>query len=117
MLIRRGKEEGWLNWDVDATQEWAKSSGINFTNATPAMVAGRGIGLLADHDISSPPSSEMPTEVLAIAEDLVLSLTTVKEHALFDRDYRELLESLGSFGKVGDAAITYSHLSYIPNSL
>ncbi|SMY19854.1 unnamed protein product [Zymoseptoria tritici ST99CH_1A5] len=105
MLIRRGKEEGWLNWSLEATHQWARSSGIKFTNATPAIVPGRGIGLLADHDLSSPPSSQMPLEVLAIAEDLVLSLETIKQHALFDRDFREVLESLGQFGATPRGAI------------
>ncbi|KJX97083.1 hypothetical protein TI39_contig562g00006 [Zymoseptoria brevis] len=105
MLIRRGKEEGWLNWGLEATHQWARSSGIKFTNAAPAIVPGRGIGLLADHDLSSPHSSQMPLEVLAIAEDLVLSLETIKQHALFDRDFREVLESLGQFGVTPRGAI------------
>ncbi|CAK4032491.1 Hypothetical predicted protein [Lecanosticta acicola] len=97
MIVRRGKQEGWLHLDVDAVQKWAAASGIKFTNASPTFIPGRGIGLLADHDIRSEPA-EKPCQILELAEDLVLSIDAVKQHASFDKDFRELLESLGEFG-------------------
>lgn len=99
MLIKRGKAEGWLQLDTVALRAWAEASGITFTNASPSTVPGRGMGLLADSDLKAESSS--PTEILSVDEDLVLSGETVRRHAKFDKDFREVLESLGDFGRVG----------------
>lgn len=100
MLIQRGKAEGWLTMDMDAFKKWAATSGINFTNASPAIVPGRGNGLVADRDLTSMDTSHF-AEILRVDEDLVLSVEAIKKHALFDKDLRELLDSLGDFGQVG----------------
>lgn len=57
------------------------------------------MGLLADSDLKAESSS--PTEILSVDEDLVLSGEAVRRHAKFDEDFREVLESLGDFGRVG----------------
>lgn len=95
MLIQRGKTEGWLHLDVDQTKEWAKLSGISFSAASAKSIPGRGLGLTADRDLKA------PEEVLSVPEDLVLSLDTIKQHAQFDSDFRELFESLGASATVG----------------
>ncbi|KAM3418498.1 hypothetical protein BST61_g4478 [Cercospora zeina] len=103
MLIRRGKAEGWLRLDTKALKTWAEASGITFTNASPTAVPGRGTGLLADRDLNTEASS--PTEILTIDQELVLSGEAVKRHAQFDTDFREVLESLGNFGRTPRGAI------------
>lgn len=100
MIVRRGKDEGWLHLDVHGVQKWATASGIKFTNASPAHIPGRGIGLVADHSIISK-RGQKPCQILELTEELVLSLEAVKQHASFDQDFREVLESLGEFGRVG----------------
>ncbi|GIZ40378.1 hypothetical protein CKM354_000371800 [Cercospora kikuchii] len=97
MLIRRGKAEGWLHLDTKSLKTWAEASGITFTNASPTAVPGRGTGLLADRDLKT--ESSLPTEILTIDEELVLSGEAVRRHAQFDKDFREVLESLGDFGR------------------
>ncbi|KAI5369992.1 hypothetical protein Slin15195_G008700 [Septoria linicola] len=97
MLIQRGKAEGWLQLDTIALKTWAEASGIIFTNASPSVVPGRGTGLLADRYLKA--ELAQPTEILSIDEDLVLSGETVRRHAQFDKDFREVLESLGDFGR------------------
>lgn len=95
MLIQRGKTDGWLHLDVKQTQEWAGLSGVTFSAASAARIPGRGIGLTADRDLVA------PQEVLSVAEDLVLSVDTIKRHALFDSDFRGLYDSLGASATVG----------------
>lgn len=101
MLIRRGKAEGWLHLDPKALKTWAEASGITFANASPIAVPGRGTGLLADRDLKT--EASLPTEILTIDEELVLSGEAVRRHAQFDKDFREVLESLGDFGRVGSS--------------
>lgn len=100
MLIQAGKSEGWLHLDVDGVRKWATTSGIGFTKASPRLLPGRGIGLVADRELSTRERGK-PWEILTVAEDLVLSVEAVKKHALFDQDFREVFESLGDFGRVG----------------
>lgn len=100
MIVRRGKDEGWLHLDVHGVQKWATASGIKFTNASPAHIPGRGIGLVADRKITSE-LGQKPCQILELTEELVLSLEAVKQHASFDQDFREILESIGEFGRVG----------------
>lgn len=100
MLIQTGKAEGWLHLDVGAAREWAKMSGIGFTNASPKVIPGRGVGLVADRSLSRREHGK-PWEILTVDEDLVLSIEAVKRHAQFDTDFREVLDSIGDFGTVG----------------
>lgn len=100
MLIQSGKDEGWLHLDVDGVKKWATAGGIGFSNASPSLIPGRGIGLVADRDLSTKDHGQ-PWEVLTVAEDLVLSVEAVKRHAQFDQDFRDVFESLGDFGRVG----------------
>jgi hypothetical protein len=95
MLVQRGKVEGWLHLDVAQTQEWARMSGISFSAASATSISGRGIGLTADRDLTA------FAEVLSVPEDLVLSVDTIKQHAQFDSDFRELFDSLGASATVG----------------
>lgn len=111
MLIRRGKAEGWLQLDTTALKTWAEASGITFINASPSVVPGRGVGLLANSDLMS--ESSYPTEILSIDEELVLSGDAVRRHAQFDKDFREVLESLGDFGRVGPVSISPSLPEYV----
>ncbi|KAF2171196.1 hypothetical protein M409DRAFT_63568 [Zasmidium cellare ATCC 36951] len=98
MLIQTGKAEGWLHLDVDSVRTWATTSGIGFSNASPKAIPERGIGLLTDRSLSTRERGN-PWEVLTVTEDLVLSVEAVKKHALFDKDFREVFDSLGEFGK------------------
>jgi hypothetical protein len=95
MLIQRGKAEGWLHLDVNQTQEWARLSGISFSAASATRIPGRGIGLTAGRDLTA------PVEILSVDQDLVLSLGTIKQHAQFDSDFREVFDSLGASATVG----------------
>lgn len=100
MIIQRGKDEGWLHLDVAASQHWLEHAGVEFDAATPSTIAGRGNTLIAKLDLQE--TTQNPQRLLKIPAQLILSTETIRQHALFDRDFRELSESLGDFGKVGD---------------
>lgn len=111
MLIRRGKEEGWLHYDLDRLQKWATASGITFLAAAPAHIPGRGVGLVATRDLEADAGDE-PCQILEVNSDLILSMDAVRQHALFDSDFREVLESIGDLGKVGVLVLDHKIISY-----
>jgi hypothetical protein len=98
-MLRRGKSQGWLSFPPEAFNPWAQLNGVRFHEVKPGQVAGRGSALLATKTISN--SSEGAECLLTVPRDLILSQEQVLEQAKVDRDFRELLESLGDFGRVG----------------
>jgi hypothetical protein len=100
-MIRRGKAEGWLTIPSDAVLPWAMLNDVEFNKSVPGIVSGRGGALLAKEDVQVSEGQAELTVLLTVPKDLVLSLERCQEQAKFDRDYREVLESLGDFGRVG----------------
>lgn len=98
-MIRRGKTEGWLQLSSEAFLPWTSFNNVEFHRTVPGTVPGRGGALLAKEDLDA--SKDDSNVLLSVPKDLVLSLERCHEQMLFDRDYREVLESLGEFGKVG----------------
>lgn len=97
-MIRRGKAEGWLQLPAEAFMPWATFNEVSFNRTVPGIVAGRGGALLAEGPLDA---SEDESQVLMqVPKDLILSLERVQEHAKVDKDFREVLESLGDFGRV-----------------
>lgn len=99
-MIRRGKTEGWLQLPSEAVLPWAMLNDVEFDRTVPGQIAGRGGALLAKEDLNAD-NDEESRLLLTVPRDLILSLERVKEHARVDKDFREVLESLGDFGRVG----------------
>jgi hypothetical protein len=100
-MIRRGKAEGWLTIPSDAVLPWAMLNEVEFNKSVPGVVSGRGGALLAKEDVQVSEDQAELTVLLTVPKDQVLSLERCQEQAKFDRDYREVFESLGDFGRVG----------------
>jgi hypothetical protein len=98
-MLRRGKSQGWLSLPPEAFNPWAQLNGVRFHEVKPGHVAGRGSALLATKTITN--SAEGAECLLTVPRDLILSQEQVLVQAKVDRDFRELLESLGDFGRVG----------------
>jgi len=98
-MIRRGKTAGWLTLPPEALRPWALLNGVDFHEVKQAVVAGRGSALLASKPVKN--SADGAEALLAVPRELVLGYERVLEHAKVDRDFREVLESLGDFGRVG----------------
>jgi hypothetical protein len=98
-MLRRGKSQGWLSLPAEAFNPWAQLNGVRFHEVKPGHVAGRGSALLATRTMANSP--EGAECLLTVPRDLILSQEQVLEQAKVDRDFRELLESLGDFGRVG----------------
>lgn len=98
-MLRRGKTQGWLSLPSEAFNPWAQLNGVRFHEVKPGQVAGRGSALLATKTIANSP--EGAECLLTVPRELILSQEQVLEQAKVDRDFRELLESLGNFGRVG----------------
>lgn len=99
-MIRRGKTEGWLQLPSEALLPWAMLNEVSFDLTVPGQVEGRGGALLAKEDLNADESAESRL-LLTVPKDLILSLERVQEHAKVDKDFREVLQCLGDFGRVG----------------
>lgn len=97
-MIRRGKTDGWLQLPSEAFLPWAMLNDVHFTRTVPGVVTGRGGALLAKERLDA--ASDASPVLLRVPRDLILSLERVQEHAKVDKDLREVLESLGDFGRV-----------------
>jgi hypothetical protein len=98
MLIRQGKAEGWLQADTVTIRAWLRHNGVKFCAIEPKIIDGRGTALVASEDLQS--SSLTSQEILTIPKEMVLSIETVHSHSLFDQDLKQVLESLGDWGRV-----------------
>ena len=85
---------------------WMKLNGITMKNVAVEKVSvgesgtekGNAIVATADTEYLS---DDSPTQILLhIPRDLVLSLEAVQDYSKSDHDLREVLESLGEFGRV-----------------
>jgi len=99
-MIRDGKAEGWLKLPTEALLPWALLNHVAFNRVVPGVAVGRGGALLASRDLSDGNDDEDGT-LMTVPGDLILSLEHVLEHAKVDKDFREVLDSLGDFGRVG----------------
>ncbi|KAK5116984.1 hypothetical protein LTR62_006705 [Meristemomyces frigidus] len=97
-----------VGWRAQLSQEdlllWAKLNDVGFECAVPGIVEGKGGALLANQDIARNGTGQQ-TQLLIVPHDLILSLERVQEHAKADRDFREVLEALGDFGRTARGAI------------
>lgn len=83
----------------EAFRPWALLNGVAFHEVKTGAIEGRGSALLASKAVTN--SAEGAECLLTVPKDLILSQERVMEHAKADRDFREVLESLGDFGRVG----------------
>lgn len=98
-MLGEGKTARWLRLPLEVFVPWAELNGVVFARTVPGTVAGRGGALLAKAGTNLDGSNVL----LTVPSDLILSVERVKEHSKVDRDFREVLESLGDFGQVGSA--------------
>lgn len=111
-MIRRGKSDGWLTLTPDNFLAWAAVNEVNFSATRPGSIVGRGAALLADHAIKCDDGAVNLPTLLKVPSSLILSLERVHEHAKTDRDFREVLDSIGAFGRVGQDGILSLILSF-----
>lgn len=98
-MIRRGRIEGWLRLEPEAFLPWAMLNDVEFHRTVPGLIPNRGGALLAKEPLNAEENDS--NLLLTVPKDLILSLERCNEHAKVDRDYREVLQSLDDFGRVG----------------
>ncbi|KAF4552631.1 Hypothetical protein D9617_9g024200 [Elsinoe fawcettii] len=99
-MIREGKEEGWLRLPPEALAPWAALSNIQLHDVRVSVDPAhpeRGAGVFAQKSISN--SDDTHATLMTVPRDLILSKERIEEHAKVDKDFRELLNTLGEFGK------------------
>jgi hypothetical protein len=100
-MIRRGKQEGWLNLPTSAIKPWAQLNGIATDGITVGAIPGcpeRGSGVVAARNLKG--GDEGP--LMVIPSDLVLSLERVEIQAKADESLRDVLAATGPYARVGD---------------
>ncbi|KAI7180667.1 SET domain-containing protein [Hortaea werneckii] len=101
-MIRAGKAAGWLQLPSEAVLPWAMLNEVDFRQVVPGQAVGKGGALLAKHSL---PGASKDGELMSVPHDLILSLERVLEHTKADKDFREVLEALGEFGRTPRGAI------------
>ncbi|KAK0938937.1 hypothetical protein LTR29_009548 [Friedmanniomyces endolithicus] len=96
-MISEGKAAGWLQLPTEVFLPWAKLNDIAFDHVLPGVSMGKGGALLASNEVNS--NEGTPQALMTVPRPLILSLERVMEHAKVDKDFREVLESLGEFGR------------------
>lgn len=109
-MIRRGKREGWLQLPSEALLPWAMLNEVSFDRTVPGISEDRGGALLAKENLNA--DDDESRILLTVPRDLILSLERVQEHAKVDKDFREVFESLGDFGRVGSIFRSIRHPDY-----
>ncbi|KAF2224927.1 hypothetical protein BDZ85DRAFT_233174 [Elsinoe ampelina] len=99
-MIREGKEEGWLQLPSEALPPWAALNNIKLHDikvGVDPVHPERGAGIFAQKPLSCP--SDSHTTLMTVPRDLILSKERIEQHAKVDRDFRDLLSTLGEFGQ------------------
>lgn len=98
-MIRRGRTEGWLSRPVSALRTWASLSGASFKHVRVGHMPGlehRGSAIIAERALSGNDYDPLVT----VSRGLILSKDRVDEQSKTDGNLKEVLDSLGDFGKV-----------------
>ena len=99
-MIRGGKEQGWLSLPIETLPSWALLNDVTFNGVTVGLQRGRedrGSTVIARKDLTA---EALTTPLIVVPRDLILSMERVRKHAKYDRDFREVIEALGEFGRV-----------------
>ena len=96
---------------IDAFPAWARLNDVHFANTKLQETEGKGLGLVAVKELESLEESgdgdsndgkgpktkttTLPTALLRIPHDLVLSTEAVEEYAKVDQNFRQLLDIAG----------------------
>jgi hypothetical protein len=99
MLIRRGREEGWLRQPISNLETWATFNGVSFNAVQTSVIPGaelKGSGIVA----TRPLVDSENTPLMKIPGRLVISLESVDELAKYDRHLSDVLGALGAFCRV-----------------
>lgn len=101
-MIREGKLEGWLRLPIESLPSWATLNDVQFNGVTVGPQSGlenRGSTVVARERIEA--SDEAVSPLMVVPRELILSLERIREHAKYDSDFREVLDCLQDFGRVG----------------
>jgi len=99
-MIGEGKANGWLQLPVNALQSWAVLNNATLDGVTFGPLDGyeqHGSTVIAKRRLTSDGATG---PLMIVPRDLVLSKERVHEHAKYDRDFREVLDAVGDFGRV-----------------
>ncbi|KAL2357221.1 hypothetical protein BJ546DRAFT_434674 [Cryomyces antarcticus] len=103
-MIRRGREEGWLKLPITALKPWAALNGVFFNGIEIGPLPGheeRGSTVIAQKGIAGDDTEPL----MVVPRDFIVSLEAVQEHAKLDRDFKEMLDAIGDFGRTARGAI------------
>lgn len=74
---------------------WCVLNDVAFVNVKATNIDGRGLGLVAERDLTDEGGNGEIPALLTIPRDLVLSAEGVEEYAKENKDFRQLLDTAG----------------------
>lgn len=81
---------------IEAFPAWAAVNSVEFANAEIRNIEGKGLGLVAKHDITDAGHDASSSQaIIRIPQDLILSTETVEVYAKVDRNFKQLFEVAG----------------------
>jgi len=103
-MIKSGRAEGWLRRPVDTLPTWANFHGVAFNHVSIGPLPGfegRGSAVIADGELIGGKAEPL----LVVPKELIVSRQNIDLFAKSDHHLRELLESLGDFGRTTRGAV------------
>lgn len=87
---------------IESFPAWAALNSVDFANAEIRNIEGKGLGLVAKHDITDAGHDASSSQaIIRIPRDLVLSSETVEVYAKIDRNFKQLFEVAGHEVSIG----------------
>lgn len=87
---------------ISTLPAWMRLNNATFCSINVRTLGEKGYALAAEKDVNSENTHDQPI-LLHVPQDLVLSAIAIEEHAKSDKDFRDLLSTLG--GKVFEASM------------
>ncbi|KAI1443430.1 SET domain-containing protein [Annulohypoxylon stygium] len=84
---------------------WCVLNDVAFVNVKATNIDGRGLGLVAERDLTDEGGNGEIPALLTIPRDLVLSAEGVEEYAKENKDFRQLLDTAGHRSTRGDVLL------------
>ncbi|PKS07813.1 hypothetical protein jhhlp_006421 [Lomentospora prolificans] len=83
------------NLPLSSLPVWATFNNIAFSSVKVDSIEGKGQGLIAETDLSSPEGASEPRVLLKVPHDAILCNDVISGYAKVDKRFSELLEAVG----------------------
>jgi hypothetical protein len=79
---------------IEGLPAWAHLNGVSFHNIKVTNTEGKGYGVVSDENLEATETADVPP-LLTVPHNLVLNAAAVEEYAKEDKNFRQLLDTVG----------------------